>query len=72
MGRKTQAMNDTAQSYLDEIYQNPIEATITGLNSDPNVNIDYSEKVDNLTLVKVTVTYNQNRTVTLSGLVPLE
>lgn len=67
MGRKTQTMNNQAQMYMDQIYNG---TAISAIDSLPNVIASETAYASGLRLVKITVTYQSDRTVTLSSLVP--
>ncbi|MCD4712444.1 MAG: prepilin-type N-terminal cleavage/methylation domain-containing protein [Clostridiales bacterium] len=67
MGRRTKAMNDEAQMYMDQIYNGTAVASIDSL---PNVDVFESSDSSGLRLITVTVTYSQNQSVKLTGLVP--
>ena len=71
MGRGTQAMNHEAQMYMDQIYNSTNKpATISAINDLAGVAVDATQSLYGMTVVKITVDYNNNRQVTLTGLVP--
>ena len=67
MGRRTKAMNDEAQMYMDQIYNG---ATVSTIDSLANVEVTESTDSSGLRLITVTVTFSDNQTVQLTGLVP--
>lgn len=67
MGRRTKAMNNEAQMYMDQIYSG---STIASIDDLPNVEVVESSDASGLRLITITVTYSQNQTVKLTGLVP--
>jgi prepilin-type N-terminal cleavage/methylation domain-containing protein len=69
MGRKTQAMNDKAQTYMDQIYDD-YAAGISAAASDPDVTVDDTQTLNGMKVVKITVEYQDGRSVTLTSLVP--
>ena len=69
MGKKTQAMNDKAQTYMDRIYDD-YAAGISAAEADPDVTVDATGTLNGMTVVKLTVEYQDGRTVTLTSLVP--
>lgn len=69
MGKKTQAMNDKAQTYMDQIY-NDYDAGITAAEADPDVTVDDTGTLNGMKVVKLTVEYQDGQTVTLTSLVP--
>jgi len=67
MGRKTQAMNNQAQKYMDQIYNGEAVSTVEAI---PDVTVSETANISGLRLIKITVTYPPGRSVTLSSLVP--
>ncbi len=69
MGRKTQIMNYDAQWYMDRIYEGETPSSIDALDG---VSVTVVDDYDGtgMRLIKVTVDYPPNRSVTLNSLVP--
>lgn len=74
MGRKTQAMNEKAQYYMDSLYLD-YDAGIASINADPLVSVTEDKTSTTysgigLNVVTITVEYPTGRTVSLTSLVP--
>ena len=67
MGRKTQAMNNQAQMYMDQIYNG---TAVAAIHNPPNVVVSETTNASGLKLIKITVRYPPDRSITLSSLVP--
>ena len=73
MGRRTQAMNDDAQSIMERIYENYPDELNEYVNNESvtiNVKEEGSQVPSGMHLVTITVKYGSGRSVSLSGLVP--
>lgn len=72
MGRRTKALNEKAQMYMDHLFVNYGDAEDM-IEKDPLAELDvqdYDWQGSGMKLVQVTVTYSSGPSVRLSGLVP--
>lgn len=70
MGKKTQAMNNEAQTYMDQIYSG--QKTVAQIDALPDVTATAPAytTLNTLKQVTITVSYTNSRSVTLTSLVP--